>query len=906
MKMINLKRKLTYALIVGLIFCLSFFILPLNSSAKANTSYEPVDGVAVSGFYMENGAEVRLDGKQGIRFITNVEKGFYDYLKTTYGEQAEIEFHTLINYNGLDVLEITPTNTTQDLKFSGNANFDGTENTSSFQYKATVVYNGDSAEGVTEEVKRAAYSLELTARAYVKIGENVIYAKAEDTSRSMKGVASVAYLTEDDQENIGYLENYLVGEGKTIGALSETVSGFYGDKYVGGATYDATQYAQSGVVKVKDVTVVEAYLGANKLKVTDNGDGTQKISGFEFADSALRTNKVLTVFGSNGNAYRFTYKIVDRIITVKDELSAFKMTSATDKFGGYYVLGNDIDATGYSPVAHDASIANLTSSTISGLTGTFDGNGHSIINFTSTTGQYGLFGRVFNGTIKNLAFKNAVLNTGKNTETLFATYATGVNMENVYVDLALNSSGNFIGGLFFDMTNNYTNTIKNCVFKVTAATPTCNFYKGSLIGQTANVPDSSKWENVYMISSLELANKFSASQVIDASNTTATTKLANVYRYATAEDMAKAGNSYSSFTGVWKIGNGIPVWHDTKVVSDLKEVYAYSQTEKAAFIPETSAAYGFTEVESETAGYTAELTQDGLVISKEGSSAFDASGETINLIAKKGEVYYRFGVKIATHVIDDASELAVFNLATTTTTFPDYYMLAKSINAETYTHPAHAAVASVTNAASIEGLTGTFDGNGYTISNLNLSNGDGLFGSIKGGTVKNVAFVGASSRAVTPGKYPVLLAGVVNNTSITNVYADVTIGAVRAWNGTLFYQVGGTTKLTNCIIKSTGGASGSYYGSIAGSGLSNGMLSNVYAISTTKIQHNSSAPLDAKIVDGETTSGTLTNVQRYTTEDKMNAGVLADANKANVFEAYKASGLWNVNETTGAITFKTK
>ena len=118
MKTLNFRKKALRVLFVGLLLCLSLVILPVAFSVKATTDYTPENGIAKAGFYMDGGAEVRLyetDGKKGIRFATNVEKGFYDYLKQTYPDKT-IEFHTLINYAGLAVEEITPENTTQDIK----------------------------------------------------------------------------------------------------------------------------------------------------------------------------------------------------------------------------------------------------------------------------------------------------------------------------------------------------------------------------------------------------------------------------------------------------------------------------------------------------------------------------------------------------------------------------------------------------------------------------------------------------------------------------------------------------------------------------------------------------------------------------------------------------------------------
>ena len=83
MKTLNVKKTAIRTLFVGLIICLVFALLPMAINAKAEKDYTPNNNVATNGFYMEEGASVRLfdkDGKQGIRFATYVEKGFYDYI----------------------------------------------------------------------------------------------------------------------------------------------------------------------------------------------------------------------------------------------------------------------------------------------------------------------------------------------------------------------------------------------------------------------------------------------------------------------------------------------------------------------------------------------------------------------------------------------------------------------------------------------------------------------------------------------------------------------------------------------------------------------------------------------------------------------------------------------------------
>ncbi len=922
MKTLNAKKTAIRALFVGLIICLVFALLPMAINAKAEKDYTPSNNVATNGFYMEEGASVRLfdkDGKQGIRFATYVEKGFYDYIVKTYGESG-ITFHTLVNYDGLDITEITPANS-QDIVLNANVSFDGDQEDSLFMYKASIIYNGASAEGVTEEVKRAAYSVELTARAYVETGDGtIIYAVCNDTARSIKGVASAYHLIETEQSNFATIENYMVEESKTVGAVDTTVSGYYGEKYVGSGTYDAEAYAKGGVLKINGVEIVEAYMGAKKLTLTDLGDGKVAISGYEFDESeidGLGKDVVITAFGSDGNAYRVTHKLATKILTVKEDLN-FKVTSKTDAYPGLYVLGNDIDATGYVPVSH-TDLGNRTASDVIGLVGTFDGNGYSIsnLNFSNAeTDDCSLFSHVSRGTIKNLAIKNAVISGTQKFKSLFGVYAVGLNMQNVYVDLNIQSSGNFTGGLFYQFSYVYENVLKNCVFNVNSVATTAMFYLGSLTGEPT-VPDTKNWSNVYIISNIALANKFSESKVLDAEyvDDVATGTVANIKRYTSLKEMMKStANDYSDFKGVWKLVEGVPVWHDAVVTKTLDKQFAYSQSESKLIVDEDDEIYGFTAIESATAGYTAELTDGAVIIKKAGDANFTATGEVIDLVAKKGDVNYRFAVKVATLAIDQASDLAIFNLkADATTTFPGYYMLANNIdcideqNGVNYVHGAHDVIPTVSG-----GLTGTFDGNGYTITDLKVTNGNGLFGAIVGGTIKNVAFVNAKNGTIGGNnKYNGLFAFIVKGVTFENVYVDVEVIVASAWNGALFYQaMSANANFNNCIIKSLLTAKGSSHnGSIMGESGSIAYLraNNTYVISETPLYTNAAGSIvkDASGVTAVVGTTPAVIMERYASVAEMNAAILAAQNKDARLSAF-SSEFWTTDATTGAITFKTK
>jgi hypothetical protein len=120
------------------------------------------------------------------------------------------------------------------------------------------------------------------------------------------------------------------------------------------------------------------------------------------------------------------------------------------------------------------------------------------------------------------------------------------------------------------------------------------------------------------------------------------------------------------------------------------------------------------------------------------------------------------------------------------------------------------------------GLTGVFEGNGYTISNLTLVR-RGLFGAIAGGTVQNVAFknVKFTRGDITNGggyngQNLYTLACVIEGATLKNVYVHIPTmqssyvlngasgmtGAGSAVRGaSLADSIDGSTVMENCVIQ---------------------------------------------------------------------------------------------------------
>ena len=220
-----------------------------------------------------------------------------------------------------------------------------------------------------------------------------------------------------------------------------------------------------------------------------------------------------------------------------------------------------------------------------GLTGTFDGRGHTISNLTMTKG--GLFGGIVGGTVKNVAFTNVSLsaNTWKdeNGTTQYGTIndcctlATFIDrgvVENVYIyvpKMALPSrNANVQRNALVSSFVTESTVMKNCIFKCdtytygegTPGVGSNNKNYGSIMSDCRGT--NYAWENVYVISNVALAyTSTKAEFCADATNKDATcTKFSGVSRYDTQADFEGAtGNDYTSFSNVyWDTTSGVPVW----------------------------------------------------------------------------------------------------------------------------------------------------------------------------------------------------------------------------------------------------------------------------------------------------------------------------------------------------------
>ncbi len=166
-------------------------------------------------------------------------------------------------------------------------------------------------------------------------------------------------------------------------------------------------------------------------------------------------------------------------------------------------------------------------------------------------------------------------------------------------------------------------------------------------------------------------------------------------------------------------------------------------------------------------------------------------------------------------------------------------------------------------------FTGTFNGNGHTISNLTMTTGTqgyGLFGIVSGATIKNIALDNAhiinstsSGDSHVGGIVGQAIDSTITNCSVTNStvqgYSDVALICGHA---------GGSTNISNCYaqgtVKSTHADAGGITGELGdGSHRTTGTISNCYTNCTVTIDGTGTAGYAGGIAGKNTGIGSITN-----------------------------------------------
>ncbi len=761
-----------------------------------------------------------------------------------------------------------------------------------------------------------------------------------------------------------------------------------------------------------------------------------KITGFKITRAKPEPRRV-DVYDAEGG-YTLTLTPYTKVIRKAEDLSFFNLSSKDVNFDGYYTLANNIDASGYSHSHANTRPSVLNgfrnnSTTIVGLTGIFDGRGYIIDGIT--LGQYGLFGKITSGTVKNVAFTNVQFREEEMTATLAACLEnSGENsrLENVYIQAEKLPTGER-SGLVFWMWNPYYTEWNNVVVEtpdVSEAAGTVSYTIVSSIADANLAPNLSPLpSNVYVISPT-LCNLYGGNDTgakpatplaSDASNQENAKNFYKTWkRYETYGEWKEAIKQ-SSITGFdseyWTFTDGVPTWKGVEIDTNVYQatvngeacteatlwegdtaelallVNGEAQTDVTFDVADesvlsidgttvTAISMGTTTVTATCALYTAIFeiavqpvgeeityatqllldTTDGLLYNAETGEivALDSifggtrvvaamdkiSGDTLSIVNGKlsgytveemgateeksvilrtADKFTEVSILPCTKVIDEASDLEIFKWSNQFLSFDGYYALAKNIDASAYTHDHGSSLlynqvknilqtGRFTNSQddwSHNGLTGVFDGRGYTISGITV--GDfGLFGAISGGVVKNVGFTNVQ---FTRGQMACLLAASTRSNekdeqkaTLQNVYMQANELPTGDDSGLLCWAVSLYTVMQNVIVVTpdTSETVGSLVKTeFRWNATPMAENRNVYIVSPNKLAYfdkygSSSHPYEAKVSDAGNQAEAATvysYIKRYDTETAMKA----DNNDYSLFD----SAYWTV--TAGEIpVWKTK
>lgn len=487
-----------------------------------------------SGLVMTNGAQVRVSNDwSGIRWETTVKAGAYDE-NAVFGV---IVAPTKSLVNGDTTIELK--HETVDCELDLVANGFVASETEDMNFYSVINYNNLAQEEGIDLAQ--AYKLELTARAYVKLGEEYHYADLTgiNTSRSARQVAIAAELdgklVGDQESAFKYYGNTkYVPAVKSVGAVGTTVIDLETVK-----TKNVNAKFASEEIKVDDID--EVLVGAERMRSTiaykSNVfaftvlQGQNLPTGEQYAtvfmkDGTIKTYPVICatkVFDEISDFETFLY--IRNNVNEKGKVTAeiqdgvdaskcvhdgyYVLTKDLTNSDGYYINNKTIDVGTNSKTATFAGWAGIKNfkDRELGLTGTFNGLGHKIENVCGVDSYSSLFQLINGGTVKNLSLNYLAYSQSKFSSGL-AYYAIDPIIENVHIyinEKFRGSVGQTAMFSYIHQTEAGSAKLRNVYADITYNTNYVGERNG-LFGMMHGESNTDiSWENVYMVSHVGLA-----------------------------------------------------------------------------------------------------------------------------------------------------------------------------------------------------------------------------------------------------------------------------------------------------------------------------------------------------------------------------------------------------------------
>ena len=615
------------------------------------------------------------------------------------------------------------------------------------------------------------------------------------------------------------------GATTVIASQSTKISELEGGSALIGQTYgilDSNGNLIAGGGEISYGTITLGDLGITGDQVITVAGGIQ--SGVQ-AGGGVTLDQSATYDGFMVNPYTYTDQQVAAMTSIQDVSSftsgqSYKIATVADLQklatlvnsgnsgnGATFVLAGDIDLT---------SVANWTAiGTVDGsksFQGTFDGNGHTISNLkiNNSSSYQGLFGYVYNATVKDVKLEDFDLTTGVYSGALIAE-AEDSNITNCIASgclAAASTDKSEMGGLV-GFLNGGTIQSSKTYGVINAGSFNYNF--GGIAGtldRGAVIDNSINYMNV---------TAHTDAGGIAGGLYNGTCKITNCVNYGNITSTSTTSDSYGAGSAGGIVGYAMGQEYIANCLNygDITSVLGY------AGVIIGDEYYGTnTLVSCATSGTMSLIGKvgSGGTSTSTGNYTISAMGMTRDL----SDIYNGFVANPYSY--SDAQVAAMTSISNVDSitsgqcykieTVADLQQFVCMVNrgengyGSTFVLANDIDLSSVANWTTIGNtnhyFAGTFDGNGHTISNLKVNNNaecQGLFGYVDGGTVKNVNIENAS---VTGTNCVGILVGEANhNSTVYNCRTSGTVTGTGTYVGGLVGSLGNSSNVRDCVSEAT-------------------------------------------------------------------------------------------------------
>ncbi len=579
--------------------------------------------------------------------------------------------------------------------------------------------------------------------------------------------------------------NNKVLSGKAVGELvTVTVSAKSPD-----GAYTYTKDVENVEVKKGDYQVLDDVIVAKNLgdglAVVNKGDADfamyvngdavtsalaydKGVLSFETEDFAEVNGLQAVIVESGDNKYAFDIEVYDRSISTASEFTAWYNAGLSDN-ADWVILTNDINLSGETLDSGISIDIWADPSVLAGFAGTFNGNGYTISNATTTRGLFPAIKTT--GVVKNLIVKNA---TTTSTQNGFIGYANAGKLENCYFQ-GVNKNTDQLGSAMFGRWHTDTATATGVVVVVDD-----NYTYG------AHAAHHSYPSNAGLYHPGSLNGVY----IVSDTATTGTTKLSykstdigGVYKLKSEFASAWAGSLPAGLSSdFWTIGaDGVPA--PIGKSNDGADYYLINQDVELEVVLGVPNATAIVWLEGERLGAYTTNAQGVITIDTEFASAGVKSLHIEVYSADLEKTDYYKDLEVYDRAIGTKAEfVAWYNAGLGNNA--DWVILTNDINLSGETLGNGISVSEWTvPSTAVVGFEGTFNGNGYTISNATTTNG--LFAAIEvTGVVKNLIATGIKTSTARAG-----LIGYVNAGKLENCYFQGAKTSDEAqFSSALFYR----------------------------------------------------------------------------------------------------------------------